>query len=192
MFGGCEMKPTKQTILHDPDNGKFGNCLSATLASLLHIPIDEVPVFSLPYPQWHVELNAWLKQYGLAYVSFGDWKEWSNETGITGLNHEISGKTVRHSEVLHSCVGKDGEVVFDPHPDDYGLEEVTSSGLFIALEPWKANQLTQDLATAQSEIARLREALLEAKQLIMDINGKSYAFITEALSQSSPSTNTKG
>jgi chromosome segregation ATPase len=40
---------------------------------------------------------------------------------------------------------------------------------------------------AQAEIARLREALLEAKQLIMDINGKTYEFIEQALSQSSPS-----
>jgi hypothetical protein len=45
------------------------------------------------------------------------------------------------------------------------------------------DQLTQDLANAQAEIARLRDALLEAKQLIMDINGKSYEFIEQALSQ---------
>ena len=38
------MIPTTQTILHDPDNGKIGNCLSAVLASLLHLPIELVPL----------------------------------------------------------------------------------------------------------------------------------------------------
>ncbi len=42
------MKPTKQTVLHDPANGKHGNCLSAVLASLLHLPIEAM-IFS---SQW--------------------------------------------------------------------------------------------------------------------------------------------
>lgn len=55
------MKPTKQTVLHDPANGKHGNCLSAVLASLLHLPIEDVPVFSEPHPKWQQDLNEWLR-----------------------------------------------------------------------------------------------------------------------------------
>ena len=36
----------KQTIEHDPESGNWGNCFSAVLASLLDIPIEDVPVFS--------------------------------------------------------------------------------------------------------------------------------------------------
>jgi hypothetical protein len=42
------MKPTKQTVLHDLSNNQHGNCLSAVLASLLHIPIGDVPLFVTP------------------------------------------------------------------------------------------------------------------------------------------------
>ena len=35
----------KQTIEHDPESGNWGNCFSAVLASLLDIPIEDVPVF---------------------------------------------------------------------------------------------------------------------------------------------------
>ncbi len=131
------MIPTKQTVLHDPANGKHGNCLSAVLSSLLHVPISEVPVFSAPHPQWQRELNSWLRQFGLAYLQIGTFDEWCNEVGIVGCHHEIAGPTRRSNDVLHACVGVDGVVVFDVHPDATGLTEVQSSGVFIALEPWR-------------------------------------------------------
>ena len=61
------MKPTKQTILHDPAKGLHGNCLSAVLASLLHLPIEDVPLFITP-ETWVKDLNAWLRPFGLAYL----------------------------------------------------------------------------------------------------------------------------
>ncbi|MBK8896577.1 MAG: hypothetical protein IPN66_06925 [Candidatus Competibacteraceae bacterium] len=58
------MNPTRQTILHDKEAGLFGNCLQATLASLLHMPIDEVPHFCKIYPaRWQKKLNEWLKPH---------------------------------------------------------------------------------------------------------------------------------
>lgn len=131
------MKPTKQTVLHDPANGKHGNCLSAVLASLLHLPIEDVPVFTSPYPKWQQELNAWLRPHGLAYVQMGMFAEWCKEYGITGCYSELGGKTSRSNDVSHACVGVDGAVVFDPHPDDTGLTEIEAAGVFIALEPWR-------------------------------------------------------
>jgi hypothetical protein len=131
------MKPTKQTVLHDPANGKHGNCFSAVLASLLHLPIESVPVFSGPYPTWQQEVNVWLRQFGLAFVQMGDFENWCSTYGISGCYSEIGGKTARHTDVSHACVGRDGAVIFDPHPDDTGLTEVESAGVFIVLEPWR-------------------------------------------------------
>ena len=131
------MKPTKQTVLHDPANGKHGNCLSAVLASLLHLPIEDVPVFSEPHPKWQQDLNEWLRPFGLAYLQIGRFDEWCAEVGVKGCHHEVAGPTKRSNDVLHACVGVDGVPVFDPHPDDTGLTEVQSSGVFIALEPWR-------------------------------------------------------
>lgn len=131
------MQNVKQTILHDPENDKHGNCFSAVLASLLHVPIDDVPVFSAPYPKWQQEVNAWLRQFGLAYIQIGGFDEWCAEIGISGCHHEIAGPTLRSNDVLHACVAVDGVSVFDPHPDDTGLTEAQAHGVFIALEPWR-------------------------------------------------------
>lgn len=134
--GERTMIPTKQTILHDPANGLHGNCLSAVLASLLHLPIDEVPLFITP-DTWVKDLNSWLRPFGLAYCMVEDFDCHIDAYGIEGLWHEVSGNTSRSKDVTHACVAKDGEFVFDPHPDDTGLTKITCHGFFIALEPWR-------------------------------------------------------
>ncbi|MBK8896638.1 MAG: hypothetical protein IPN66_05310 [Candidatus Competibacteraceae bacterium] len=63
------MNPTRQTILHDKEAGLFGNCLQATLASLLHMPIDEVPHFCKIYPA------RWQKS-STSGSSLTDWLFW--------------------------------------------------------------------------------------------------------------------
>lgn len=130
------MIPTKQTVLHDPAHGKYGNCLSAVVASLLHLPIAEVPSFIQP-DTWMKDLNVWLRPYGLAFCLIDDFDLRIDAYGIEGLYHEVTGNTHRSTEVLHACVAKDGEMVFDPHPDNSGLTRITCYGVFIALEPWK-------------------------------------------------------
>lgn len=131
------MNRVKQTVLHDPDNGLHGNCMSAVLASLLHIPIAEVPLFHNP-DTWLKDLNAWLRPFGLAYLMLTDFNCHIEAYGIKGLWHEVSGNTARSKDVTHACVAMDGEFVFDPHPDDTGLTKVTGYGVFLVLEPWRA------------------------------------------------------
>lgn len=131
------MIPIKQTILHDPANGQHGNCLSAVLASLLHYPIAQIPVFA--DTTWKSDLNRWLRQFGLAYLELSLADRLENY-GIEGLHHEICGLTQRSGEsnTLHACVGLDGVVIHDPHPDNSGLTSTEGTiGVFIALNPWK-------------------------------------------------------
>jgi hypothetical protein len=133
------VNPIKQTKLHDPANGVHGNCLSAVLSALLHIPIDAVPTFS-DTDHWLKDLNAWLRQYGLAFLSFpaAGFQETLAAFGIKGLHHEIGGMTQRFTDVGHSCVAKDGQLVFDPHPSNDGLNaSIDTHGVFIALRPWE-------------------------------------------------------
>lgn len=129
------MIPTKQTLLHDPANGVHGNCLSAVIASLLHLPIERVPLFIDP-DVWVKDLNTWLRQFGLAYCMVEDFDCCIDAYGIKGLWHEVSGNTSRSKDVIHACVAKDGILAFDPHPDNTGLTKITCYGFFIALEPW--------------------------------------------------------
>lgn len=130
------MIPTKQTVLHDPANGLKGNCFSAVLASLLHLPIEDIPLFVDP-ETWNSDLNAWLRPFGMAYIVIGVDERFIADIGITGMWHEVSGYTPRFKDVMHSCVAKDCKLVFDPHPDDSGLIGSLYYGVFIVLEPWR-------------------------------------------------------
>lgn len=148
------MIKTKQTILHDPANGKHGNCFSAVLASLLHIDISTVPVFKNPQT-WRTELNVWLRQFGLAYMSVKGFDEYASDNGIEGLWHETAGTTNRGNDVLHACVSKDCKVVFDPHPDGSGLANIEEHGVFITLEPWRCKRKSGEQIVA--EIFKLQD-----------------------------------
>jgi hypothetical protein len=130
------MKPVQQTILHDPENGKIGNCLSAVLASLLHLPITMIPVFSNE-ETWVRDLNAWLRPYGLAYMMIDDFEAWCDTYGVEGCFHELAGNTNRFADQLHAVVAMDGKEIYDPHPSQAGLTRIDASGIFIALRPWE-------------------------------------------------------
>lgn len=135
------MIPTKQTVLHNPAEGHFGNCFTAVLASLLHLPIDQVPHFydarDTKDTQWLARVNEWLRPYGLGYVEIdASLTALMSEIKLQEVHHEICGNTSRYAETLHSCVAIDGKVAFDPHPDDSGLTKPRALGMFVALRPW--------------------------------------------------------
>jgi hypothetical protein len=152
--------PTTQTILHDPANGQFGNCFAAMLASVLHLQIESIPSFYVADETdnalWMQRANAWLRQHGLAYVLVdASQRNILKDVGIIGCHHEVGGKTSRFSDVDHACVGMDGNLVFDPHPDRSGLTSITVYGLLVALRPWEVAALAQartDLTRAAAYI----------------------------------------
>jgi len=144
------MIPVTQTVLHDPATGAFGNCFSAMLASLLHVPIEDVPVFCAA-DTWRRDVNEWLRPFGLAYLEFDGnlLAEQGRHFGIVGLHHEVAGQSPRHTDSLHSCVGQDGSLVFDPHPSRAGVTPIQYTGLFVALRPWEWKQTCANKQTEQ-------------------------------------------
>lgn len=132
------MELIDQTILHDPENGKWGNCYQAALATLLQLPLEEVPHF---YDQGVFDKFAeqeWLAERGftmlwLTVPEFDLFKE----TAIRRCFHLISGSTERfNGEVDHVVVAKDGKTFFDPHPSRAGLKIEKVYGVLIKLEPF--------------------------------------------------------
>lgn len=122
------MTPVKQTILHDPENGKFGDCFRACIASLLELPITAVPHFCDQYnPSWFRELNEWLAPRGYFFLEFGcedpkGWEFWLDQCACGGdLYHTLCGPSPRFKDASHAVIGKNGKFVFDPHPSDAGL-----------------------------------------------------------------------
>lgn len=137
------MIPVEQRQLHNPDNNVFGDCFSATLASLLRVGIEDIPIFTnddgVP-GSWLIHVNSFLRKYDLAFLVFDNLdniREVFQFLQITNAYHEIAGDSPRFPGTQHSCVGRDFVVVHDPHPTKLGLTNTTSIGLFVCLSPWR-------------------------------------------------------
>jgi len=144
------MNPIYQTSL----DGKNGNCIQAVLASLLHLPIEDIPVFPNP-DTWIVDLNRWLRQFHMAYLPMTDFRGWRESLGIKACFHEVA----------------------DPFPGAEGLDHIHSCGIFIALQPWRMVEMRaqiHSLAAAiegmvgATSITELQEMLQALKPLAKD------------------------
>lgn len=102
------MKPTDQTIFGYPN----GNCFAACVASLLEMPIEEMP-------NHHGKDNeGW----------WTCWREWGTERNISFINFQASDEYIPHGltiasvksprgDFLHSVVSWAGKAIHDPHPE---------------------------------------------------------------------------
>lgn len=136
------MNPVNQEFMHLPEEGQQGDCHRAVIASLLEIPISEVPHFAQDsqgdVDKYWTMIQDFLGNRGYAYLTipadggamfFGD---------HPGVYHEISGPDPRGGSMMHAVIGKDGEVVFDPHPSRAGLSGDTSDweyGFIVLADP---------------------------------------------------------
>lgn len=129
------MKPVDQTKF-----GEEGNCLAACIASILELPIEEVPDANELHKNgmnWLIGLCNWLKQYNLWYMELKV-DEYRQPIGVRAFwlpptYHLINGDSPRNVSAGHSVVGYQGKIVHDPHPDKTGLTNITEYGLLLAI-----------------------------------------------------------
>ncbi len=99
-----------------------GNCLSACVASILGLSIDEVPNFihldDVHEEQWAERMGAWLAQFGLHAVHMPVDGEQLGDVAPDAL-YILCGRSVRDFE--HAVVASGECVVHDPHPSRTGL-----------------------------------------------------------------------
>jgi hypothetical protein len=134
------MKPVFQTII----DSKRGNCLSAGLASVLELPIEQVPNFIADHGEdFQKAVNDWLAPQGLAWLRIIMPREIPATPDHLGRGrHPDSGDELRfhpmpeteclatgkspRGEWCHTVVGKLVDfnfiMVHDPHPDGTGLD----------------------------------------------------------------------
>jgi hypothetical protein len=124
------MIPADQEFAHRPEDGVQGDCTRACIASLLELPVGEVPHFA----QEAVDAHG-LEQFVPFY--YDAIEEWLNERGYRvtwghnpslypdGTHCIVSGPSVRRQGAYHACVGivENGvpRVVHDPHPSRSGF-----------------------------------------------------------------------
>lgn len=116
------MTPVFCRVKHDPENGTYGDCLRACVATMLDLQPEAVPHFAHDGAEAEVvtsRLTAWLREQGLApWITCYD----PNETrqNVLDVLHEQSpgpcfmlfGRTVSDGD--HVVVCRDGKVEHDP------------------------------------------------------------------------------
>lgn len=115
-----------QTIHHDPDKQQYGNCMQACIASLLNLPLDEVPHFhhdGCDAPTFWERIEDFLGSKGFA-MSYGMMHDCLNVT---------TGPTKRGT--THCVITHKGELKHDPHPSRSGLIENDHSFHLVPYDP---------------------------------------------------------
>jgi hypothetical protein len=134
------MKPVDQTRCNCGDSltEAPGNCWAACIASILEIPLSELPdeadywtpgqPQSKSYIPYEKATFAWLLQRGLILVEVK-----MPDVYFRGDEWEpyciLAGPSPRNPLVSHAVVGRGAKIVHDPHPSRDGL--LTVDG-----EPW--------------------------------------------------------
>lgn len=119
------MELYKQQVLHDPKNGAYGDCQRAAIATVLQIPIGDVPHFNDGGPppiEFFDRVNDFLGAKGLVLFSMPfqscplDDLLRSMSVNNENVIYMLSGTTPRG--VNHVVVCKGGKIIHDPHPSD--------------------------------------------------------------------------
>ena len=125
------MIPVFQTTFGFP----HGNCFAACLASILELPIADVPNFcDGDNPRWKADCLEWLRPFGLYLLSVALPDDFPADQMPAGY-HVMSGKSPR-GKFNHSVVGFAGKMVHDPHPSGDGIDgPITEYDFFVSLDP---------------------------------------------------------
>jgi hypothetical protein len=123
------MIPVYQTNFDVPG----GNCFSACVASILELPLEQVPYFMENDHSWWQKFNKWLKlrnMYGVYLL-----EEWSVE--IPAGIHIASGIVEVETAGLcnHAVVARGKKVIHDPHPEGGGVDEIEHRVVLVPMNP---------------------------------------------------------
>jgi len=124
------MKPVMQT-----EFGKDDNSFQASMASLLEIPLAMVPIKNSTQG-WRAAVDVWLFNRGLLYVDLAMPEDIVLEMRRFFGFHTITGTDPKG--VRRTLVGFKGEICFDPHPEEIGVNGAPHEleyGLFVLLDP---------------------------------------------------------
>jgi hypothetical protein len=117
--------PVDQSIMHAPENGIWGDCMRACIASLLDLPIIDVPHFfeggceSRVFDQ---RVAAFLSTHGLMEIQLDpSYARYVMRQRRQPCYHLMYGDTERGT--YHAVVGLSGKMVHDPHPSKAGIIE---------------------------------------------------------------------
>jgi hypothetical protein len=110
------MKPVDQDIFVNDPQGRPGNCLQACVASILELPLNEVPHFvTVPDDTWFDQMVKWIESRGYALYDSDGLS--CDEDYVFAIGKSPRG--VSHVVIYHK-----GEMVHDPHFSRAGITDI--------------------------------------------------------------------
>jgi hypothetical protein len=131
------MKPIDQTIFAlpqcDPNSTIRGNCVQAALASVLELPLQDVPHCS--YHMGHSVFLEFLKGHRLAWIKTPIDIKFEGYHLICGVGPrtQLGIDGITPFPLWHCVVGFNGKIIHDPHPSRAGLLTQNEFWWFITL-----------------------------------------------------------
>ena len=123
------MRPVYQNLFgerHGKNRG--GNCFQAALASLLELPLSQVPDFCNDCrSDWYDRFISWLRKRGYSAIHLEVTSEqlscpnlgFGSAESFHGCFLLISGKSPRG--IPHTVIYRGGQLIHDPHPEGGGV-----------------------------------------------------------------------
>lgn len=108
------MTPHNQLYLKGNPEGILGDCWRTCIASILDLPILDVPHFVEDADDYICATEDWLKERGIHMLRLRGHFDAGSYVMYTGLSP-------RSEHGRHAVVGYQGEIHHDPHPDRTGL-----------------------------------------------------------------------
>lgn len=113
----------KQTILAGDPQGRQGNCWQTAIASILDLPVEDVPHFVQidedGGTNWWLGTWNFINDLGYDFVVLRGHPD-------TDEHYLVSGLSPRGIDLHHVVIYQHGMMVHDPHPDDTGVLEEKS------------------------------------------------------------------
>lgn len=120
------MKPVYQTAFTPPE----GDCVRASLASCLELPLEVLPHFR--GDKWEEAANLWLAEnYGLGLVPVSI----NIETFPVGVGYHLTDGPSPSGDWNHMVVGWRGQLAHDPNLNSHGPKRTEIVWLFVVLDP---------------------------------------------------------
>ena len=130
------MTKTDQRYEHIPPHS-VGDCHAACLATILEVPLSEVPrvkgITESDIENWWIRLGNWLMIrdiYLFKYSVTDDLEIWQSPSVKVWI---ASGDSSRGG--LHCVVMEDDEIFHDPHPSRAGLSNIQFAEHIVVVNP---------------------------------------------------------
>ena len=121
------MKPVDQQVFGSPD----GDCLMASAASILEVPLEALPAFRGEEEHWWDRLQEALRPHGFTAIYYPHDPDGGYQPIAPRGYHIASGRASRG--YMHAVVYQDGKLAHDPHPSREGIYEVRAYYLIVPL-----------------------------------------------------------